>query len=544
MYTLFVKKHSKVFFASICLALTAMSQSFSKPKSEYVKEEEGFYYGYGKASTNEEAIAIAKKDLIETALTSTLRLKNSRAPRVLISDETAKARLVNIKPTYPNPKNQLNVVYKISLKDWEKDSKTYEEALRKKLTPVYDSLSGKVSSAEKIEKSISILNELALAGETDLLTLQAGATELFSRKVEGICQSVLNNMVFAVETKNGIVGPDTEFIMSIKDKSGAAVPNISVKAVWELASLPITTLGEEVAPVISVVKTDNEGKAKIDYPMGEEYLNKIVCLTVSTAFSMSETASKEMRKLDAESSVEGHYVYYENLENAYKSVTVEAGDYKTGAVAQDKRAGVKEKERDATLSAYAIDLAPVTNYQYAAYIYTTESENAPEFFDNYDYNQENQPVIGISAKDAEGYAEWLSEQTGAKYRLPTDDEWEVAARAGVASTYPWGDDVPSKNKCANYKGNGQYKGTSPVGSFMNGSNAWGLVDMSGNVWEWTSSNRSETEGLRTVKGGSWMDGPMDLRISNFKNLEEESNGPDIGFRLVKEVEQTANNEEN
>ena len=272
MYTLFVKKHSKVFFASICLALTAMSQSFSKPKSEYVKEEEGFYYGYGKASTNEEAIAIAKKDLIETALTSTLRLKNSRAPRVLISDETAKARLVNIKPTYPNPKNQLNVVYKISLKDWEKDSKTYEEALRKKLTPVYDSLSGKVSSAEKIEKSISILNELALAGETDLLTLQAGATELFSRKVEGICQSVLNNMVFAVETKNGIVGPDTEFIMSIRDKSGAAVPNISVKAVWELASLPITTLGEEVAPVISVVKTDNEGKAKIDYPMGEEYL--------------------------------------------------------------------------------------------------------------------------------------------------------------------------------------------------------------------------------------------------------------------------------
>ena len=61
--------------------------------------------------------------------------------------------------------------------------------------------------------------------------------------------------------------------------------------------------------------------------------------------------------------------------------------------------------------------------------------------------------------------------------------------------------------------------------------------MAGNVWEWTTTARGESSGsdARTVKGGSWMDGPVDLRISNYKNLDKESKNPDVGFRLVKEV---------
>lgn len=535
MYKVFGKSQSKFFAAMLCIAIAGTAQAFSKPKSESVKEEAGYYYGYGKGATNEEALALAKKDLVETALTATLRQKNSKAARITASDASVAERLVNIKPTYPNSKNLLNVYYRVSVKDWEKDAKAFDEKLRASLMPRYDSLSRQGAVAAKIETAVGILNELAANGETELLTLQADGTELFSRKIESVCQSILNNLQFTISAKNGIVGPDTEFTVNVSDNTGAAVPNLSVKAVWEIPDLAISTTTEEIPEVVSLVKTNGSGNAKIDYPVGEGFLNKIVCLTVSTAFSMSDAATTEMRKLDALSAVEGHYVYYDNLEAAYKSVTVEAGEYKTGAVAQDRRAGIKEKERTVELSSFAIDVYPVTNMQYAAYLYTIDADFAPEYFNNDDYNHDKQPVVGITAADAEAYAQWLSEQTGWNFRLPTDDEWEVAARAGTENIYPWGDDVPSKSKSANYKGNGTFKTPSPVGSFDNGNNAWGLVDMAGNVWEWTATSREAQEGFRTVKGGSWMDGPVDLRISNYKNIDAESNGPDVGFRLVKEV---------
>lgn len=531
----FVKKSSKLLLACAVVASIGAGQAFGKPKSELIKEEDGFYYGYGTASTNAEALAIAKKDLIESALTSTLRILNPIADRVTVSDESAKERLSDIKPIYPNKKSDLKVVYKVSVKEWEKDCKAYDEKLRKSLNPKYQSIIVKGAAGEKLETAAAILNELAEKGVYDLLTLQAGATELYSKKVEGVCRSILNNLVITVETKNCIAGPSTVFAVKAADKTGAAVPNLTLKAKWEVAALPITTSSEEVEEVISFVKTGADGKAEVSYPVAEEYLGKTVCLTVSTAISSGEHVTKEMRKIDAESAVEGHYAYFDNLETAFASVAVEAGEYKTGAVSSDKRAGSKEAERTVTLSAYSIDLNPVTNAQFAAFLYITGSESYPEYFDNSDYNQDNQPVVGVSAKDAEAYAAWLSEQTGAKYRLPTDDEWEVAARAGVDCIFPWGNESPAKTKSANFKGNGQFKTPSPVGSFMSGANSWGLVDMSGNVWEWTSTAREADEGMRTVKGGSWMDGPMDLRISNFKNIDAEVGTPDVGFRLVKEM---------
>lgn len=526
----------KFFFAILGLSLICMAQAFSKPKkTELIKEEEGFYYGYGKASTQAEALAIAKKDLIETALTATLRLQNEKASRVSVGEQCASERLDSLKPIYPKAKDFTTVAYKVSLKEWEKDSKLHDEKLRGKLTPLYNSITAKGPATEKLNKAAEILNILAEYGQADLLTLQADGTELFSRKVEAVCKSIVENLVFEIPTANGFVNPETEFSVKVSDKSGAAVSGLSVKASWEIPALPITTTIGEVPGVVSVVKTDSRGKAKIDFPMDEVFKGKILCLTVSTPFSMSERATKAMRKLDAETAVEGHYFYIENFDDFFKSVDIKGGEYSTGSVPQDSRAGAKEKKRTATLSAYAIDVVPVTNYQYAAYLYLTESDMFPEYFDNSDYNQENQPVVGITAADAESYAAWLSAQTGEKYRLPTDDEWEVAARADTTNVYPWGDEAPNKAKAANFRGNGKFNAPSPVGSFMNGANAWGIVDLSGNVWEWTSMVRDGEEGFRTVKGGSWMDGPLDLRISNFKNIDSEVGSPDVGFRLVKDI---------
>jgi formylglycine-generating enzyme required for sulfatase activity len=167
------------------------------------------------------------------------------------------------------------------------------------------------------------------------------------------------------------------------------------------------------------------------------------------------------------------------------------------------------------------------------YLEDTKAERLPEYWDNSEYNQPEQPVIGVSYEDAVRFASWLSAQLGVAKRLPTEDEWEKAARGGREVIYPWGDQSPDGGR-ANYSGNGRFRSTSPVGSFEAGKNAYGLYDMAGNVWQWTSTGRAGT-GRLIVKGGSWMDGPADLRVSNRREVDPSKGYVDVGFRLVREV---------
>lgn len=536
------KKTTKFLLATTFFALIGGGQVFAKnDKNTLVKEEDGYYYGYGKADTAEEAEFIAKKDLIESALTSTLRITNPKASRVSVADSTVNTRLTKIKPFAQN-KPGTDVTYRIKVADWEKNEKTFEDNLRSSLTGAYNNITTGKNLASKIDDASKILNELSANGVRDLLTLQEEGTELFSKKVESICTNIVDSLAITISAANGIVSSETAYNISVKDEDGNAVSALKLKASWDVAELPITVDYGEIASVVSMIETDKAGNAAVDFPVSEDFKNRPISLTVSTTFSNSEYVYSALRKLDARSSAEGLYIYYENPAETFKGVVVEAGEYDCGAVSQDTKAGKKEEARKATLSSYEVSITPVTNAQYAAYLFITESDQTPKYFDNPDYNQANQPLVGVTFEEAQAYAEWLSEQTGETYRLPSDDEWEVAARAGAATIYPWGDENPSKGKKANYKGNGKFKTPSPVGSFEEAVNAWGLVDMSGNVWEWTSSTRNiedEETTERTVKGGSWMDGPVELRVSNYKNVESGNSYPDVGFRLVKEL----NNEE-
>lgn len=529
-----IKKSRFAFLAASVLIAFAGGVSFAKPDPLAVKEEAGFYYGYGKGSTKEEAQLEGKRDLIETALTTTLRSSNPKASRVKVNDDSVKGRVQKLNP-YVQDKPGTNVVYRIKIQDWEKDENAFAESLRQSLAPKYESFIGKKNIADKLNSGVEILNVLASNGETDLLTVQAGGTELFARKVESVCSDAVKNLNLSLSVKDGIVKPDTQFSVTASDSNGNPVSGLNLKVDWEIPAL----LGETETPddVVAFVKTNSLGNASIEYPVADEFKNKAVTLTVSTAFADNPTATKAMKKLDVESSADGNYIYIEDISSAFATAKIEAGDFMAGAVSQDSKARKVEVSHQATTGAYEISIAPVTNAQFAAFVHASRSEIRPEYFDNSDYNGANQPVIGISVSDAEAYAEWLSEQTGSKYRLPTEEEWEKAARAGKEIIYPWGDEAPNKGKNANYKGNGKFKFTSPVGSFEKGNNELGLEDMSGNVWEWTSSTHSTEEGsaLRTVKGGSWMDGPTDLRISNFKDIDGSRGYPDVGFRLVKEV---------
>jgi formylglycine-generating enzyme required for sulfatase activity len=161
------------------------------------------------------------------------------------------------------------------------------------------------------------------------------------------------------------------------------------------------------------------------------------------------------------------------------------------------------------------------------------------------------PVINVSWEDANAYVKWLSEQTDKRYRLPTEAEWEYAARGGKETAYWWGKDLVKG--MANCDGCGsQWYGeqTARVGSFK--ANAFGLYDTAGNVWEWVQDcyhdnyNGAPSNGTawepkdskqcirRVIRGGSWLDTPNYLRSSSRHTNKPDYVSHSIGFRLVED----------
>ncbi len=163
------------------------------------------------------------------------------------------------------------------------------------------------------------------------------------------------------------------------------------------------------------------------------------------------------------------------------------------------------------------------------------------------------PVINVCWYDAVEYCQWLSQQTGKRYRLPTEAEWEYAARAGTESCYWWGEDGTSR--MANcYGGDSSWAGkqTAPVGSFE--PNSFGLYDVAGNVWEWVqdywhenykgapengSAWQHENDGdfrQRVIRGGSWNAKPEFVRSSFRLQFNPGNRGYGIGFRIAHDIE--------
>ena len=112
------------------------------------------------------------------------------------------------------------------------------------------------------------------------------------------------------------------------------------------------------------------------------------------------------------------------------------------------------------------------------------------------------PVVGVTWRGANAYAEWLGEQTGASCRLPSEAEWEFACRAGTTTAYWWGDDFDPT--LANTREGGSGRPT-PVGTYPPASNPWGLHDMSGNVWEWTLDHWHDNYRNAPTDGSAWID---------------------------------------
>ncbi len=193
----------------------------------------------------------------------------------------------------------------------------------------------------------------------------------------------------------------------------------------------------------------------------------------------------------------------------------------------------------------------VTFAQFDIYVEQTDAEKPKDE----GWGRGNRPVINVNWTEASDYASWLSEITGTRFRLPSEAEWEYAARAGSETKYPWGGSGLrekanyGKDICCNGQASGPDKwvNSSPVGSFP--ANQFGINDMHGNVWEWVqdcwndSYNGAPNDGSawlsgdckrHLLRGGSWSSVPDYLRSANRDGNQTVKRNNSLGFRLVQE----------
>nr|MBF6591532.1 SUMF1/EgtB/PvdO family nonheme iron enzyme [Ktedonobacterales bacterium] len=230
-------------------------------------------------------------------------------------------------------------------------------------------------------------------------------------------------------------------------------------------------------------------------------------------------------------------------------VPVPAGEFLMGSdPKRDKEAqGDEQPRHPVTLPTYQVARFPVTVAEYACFL--RAGRNAPTDWQA-QLGKLDYPVVSVSWRDAVAYAAWLAERTSQPWRLPTEAEWEKAARwdpaTRVARLYPWGDQFDTGRCNTREGGKG---GTTPVGTYADRGDAspCGAHDQAGNVWEWTSSlakpyhysvsdgrESQNATGNRVLRGGSWYNRARNARAAyRYGGLAPVNViGVVLGFRLV------------
>jgi serine/threonine-protein kinase len=222
-------------------------------------------------------------------------------------------------------------------------------------------------------------------------------------------------------------------------------------------------------------------------------------------------------------------------------VAIEGGSFLMG---RENGPPLETPSHPVAVQTFQMDRTEVTNTEYASFVRETNHAQPSHWpGPNPPFGQELWPVVNVSFDDANAFAAWRSKRDRVTYRLPTEEEWEYAARNGAqADLYPWGSDW--KANAAVLK----EATPAPVNSHPEGRNKWGVADLIGNVWEWTSSkpsaypgNSSEListyENWVTIRGGCYVsdpvkpDAPVTACLRNF--VAPSTKNTLLGFRLVR-----------
>ena len=217
------------------------------------------------------------------------------------------------------------------------------------------------------------------------------------------------------------------------------------------------------------------------------------------------------------------------------------------AAKMEDRFSREQPQREITLPAFEIGRYPVTNAEYASFVEAT-GHGMPRHWRDGRFPEElaDHPVVNVTWHDALAYVDWLREQTGQPYWLPTEAEWEKAARGDDGRLWPWGDDWDAARANCKPMGPGA---TTPVGQYSpKGDSPYGCADMAGNVWEWCSSeyrdypyqkddgreNLGSSTGRHVLRGGSWYDdNPGVVRCACRYGPDPAYWTDSVGFRVAR-----------
>ncbi len=203
------------------------------------------------------------------------------------------------------------------------------------------------------------------------------------------------------------------------------------------------------------------------------------------------------------------------------------------------------------ISPFHLAETPVTNQQYRLFLEANPNYQAPKYWKDKQFSNDQQPVVGVDWNEANKFCAWLSQMSsGKKFFLPTEAQWEFAARGTAGHRFPWGNDDPTPKHACFWLG---WKTGKPalVGQYPAGRGPFGHLDLAGNIWEWCRDdwdadaykkrasrlvrNPLVTEGKQgwcSVRGGSWGSPASVLRASLRSDLDAGRRSVYLGFRLA------------
>ena len=244
-------------------------------------------------------------------------------------------------------------------------------------------------------------------------------------------------------------------------------------------------------------------------------------------------------------------------------VVIPEGTFQMGS---ENRDDDERPVREVTIKRFAVGKFEITHEEWAECVKHTDQAKLSQQrqdegqaivgcaqSDDSGFGYEGRPVINVSWHDAQGYVSWLNlmvtkDAENGPYRLLSEAEWEYAARAGSTTEYAWGNEIGVNNAvCSSCGSQWDDESTAPVGSFS--SNAFGLHDMHGNVWEWVEDcykpgyshapsdgsafTNCSSDSRRVLRGGSWFDSPGSLRLAGRYRINPANRDFSIGFRLAR-----------